>query len=106
MSTAVSSISAAHDLQTYFQQRRADLSQLGQALRSGDLAASQDAFATLQTLAQQHSPFASSDAFYLRRREQNFTDVGQALQAGDLYAANQSFGQLQGGFTGKPHTPA
>jgi hypothetical protein len=58
MSTsAVSSTSLNQQLTQYFQTRQTDLQQLGQALRSGDLAGAQTAYNNITTLGQS-GPFA------------------------------------------------
>jgi hypothetical protein len=99
MSTAaVSSISTFHQLQAFYQQRTADLKQLGQALQSGDLAGAQQAFGTLQTLSQS-GPLSSSNTFSKSQRQQDFAAIGQALQSGDLAGAQQAFAQLQSTFS-------
>jgi hypothetical protein len=98
MSTAaVSSNSLYQQLQTFYQQRQADLKQLGQALQSGDLAGAQQAFNAIQTLGQS-GPFANADPFSNKQRDQDFAAVGQALQAGDLAGAQQAFATLQSTF--------
>jgi len=99
MSTAaVSSGSIYQELQTYFQQRNTDVSQLGQDLTSGNLANAQQDFATLTGLGQ-GGPFANGDAFGAgSAREQDFTAIGQALQSGNLSAAQQAFSELQSSF--------
>jgi hypothetical protein len=99
MSTAaVSSGSIYQELQSYFQQRNTDVSQLGQDLTSGNLANAQQDFATLTGLGQ-GGPFANGDAFGAgRAREQDFTAIGQALQSGNLSAAQQAFAELQSSF--------
>ena len=54
MSTAaVSSNSIYQELQTFYQDRKTDLSQLGQALKSGDLASAQTAYTSLTGSGQQ-----------------------------------------------------
>src|SRR5579859_3798237 len=78
----------------YFQQRRADLQQLGKDLQAGDLTAAQQDFAAIQTLAQS-GPLANGNAFKVSARQQDFAAVGQALEAGDLAGAQQAFTQLQ-----------
>jgi len=98
MSTAaVSSNSIYQQLQGFYQQRKTDLQQLGQALQSGDLAGAQQAFNALQTLGQS-GPFASADPFRNTQREQDFAAVGQALQSGDLAGAQQAFATLESTF--------
>ena len=82
----------------YFHQRRADLRQLSQDLQSGNLAAAQQDFNSIQTLAQ-GGPFASSgNAFSLSSRQQDFAAIGTALQAGDVAGAQQALTQLQSTF--------
>ena len=87
------------NLQTpgYYHQRRVDLQQLGQALQSGDLAAAQQDFNAIQTLAQT-GPLSNGDAFKVSQRQQDFAAIGQALQSGDLAGAQQAFAQLQATF--------
>ena len=99
MSTApVSSGSIYQELQTYFQQRTSEVAQLGQDLTAGNVANSQQDFATLQSLGQ-GGPFASGDPFAPGNvREQDFAAIGQALQSGNLSAAQQAFAQLESTF--------
>jgi hypothetical protein len=94
---AASSNSIYQQLQGFYQQRKADLQQLGQALQSGDLAGAQQAFNAIQTLGQ-GGPFASADPFRNTQREQDFAAVGQALQSGDLAGAQQAFATLESTF--------
>src|SRR5208282_5598379 len=107
MSTAaVSSSSIYQELQSYFQQRRSDLQQLGQDIQSGDLADAQQEYSAIQTLGQS-GPFANGDAFKLSNREQDFNAIGQALQSGDLAGAQQALTQLENTFqrSGNGSTP-
>ena len=98
MSTsAVSSASIFQELQSFFQQRSGDLSQLGNALQSGDLNSAQQAYNSLVTLGQ-GGPFASGDPFRNSTREQDFSAIGQALQSGDISGAQQAFTQLESTF--------
>ena len=98
MSTAaVSSNSLYQQLQSFFQERKSDVQQLGQALQSGDLAGAQQAFNALQTSGQS-GPFASGDAFRNSTRESDFSAIGQALQSGDLAGAQTAFAALQSTF--------
>jgi len=99
MSTApVSSSSIYQEIQTYFQQRTSDVTQLGQDLNAGNVAHAPQDFATLQSLGQ-GGPFASGDPFAPgNAREQDFAAIGQALQSGNLSAAQQAFAQLQNTF--------
>src|SRR5208282_4324710 len=103
MSTAaVSSSSIYQELQSYFQQRRSDLQQLGQDIQSGDLADAQQEYSAIQTLGQS-GPFANGDAFKLSNREQDFNAIGQALQSGDLAGAQQAYSTLESTFHGSKH---
>jgi hypothetical protein len=105
MSTsAVNSTSLNQLLQQYFQTRGSDLKQLGQALKSGDLAGAQTAYTNIVALGQK-GPFAGGDPFKINQREQDFAGVGQALQAGDLAGAQQAFGSLISTFKARPLDP-
>ena len=97
MSTAGISSSSLVQAQ-YFQDRKSDLQQLGQALQSGDLSGAQQDFSTIEGLAQ-NGPFASGDAFAVNQRQQDFASIGQALQSGDIAGAQQAFAQLQSTFS-------
>ena len=92
--SGVSQSSAQAAPPTYFQQRAVDLVKLGQALESGDLSGAQDAYNSLQTLAQ-NSPFGSAAAFGFTRRQQEFNVLGNDLQAGNLAAAQRVFAELR-----------
>lgn len=95
MSTsAVSNSSLSQQLEQYFQTRRSDLQQLGQALAQGNLAGAQTAYNNIVTLGQS-GPAANGDPFLNAQREQDFNAIGQALQAGDLTAAQQAFASLR-----------
>jgi hypothetical protein len=83
--------------QTYFQQRRTDLQQLGKDLQSGNLSASQQDFTTLQSLGQS-GPLSGGNAFAVSARQQDFTAIGQALQSGNLSSAQQAYSQLESTF--------
>jgi hypothetical protein len=96
MSTAAVS-STPINQQQYFQTRQHDLQQLGQALKSGDLAAAKTAFSAITALGQ-GGPFAGGNAFKISQRQQDFTAVGQALQSGDLGAARNAFEALKDTF--------
>jgi hypothetical protein len=97
MFTAGVSSSSVNQATSYFQQRQADLQQLGKDLKAGDLSAAQQDFNAIQTLAQS-GPFANGNAFKVSARQQDFAAIGQALQSGDLVGAQQAFSQLQGTF--------
>jgi hypothetical protein len=94
MSTApVSATSIYQEIQSFYQNRQSDLSQLGQALQNGDLAGAQQAYSTLVSLGQE-GPFANSEPFYNSSRTQEFETIGQDLQNGDLAGAQAAFAQL------------
>src|SRR5271165_900067 len=96
MSTAaVSSSSIFQEIQSFHQNRQADLKQLGSALQSGDLNGAQQAYNTLATLGE-GGPFANSEPFYKSSRVQAFNAIGEALQAGDLGRAQAAFATLTG----------
>jgi hypothetical protein len=97
MSTSAVSINLVNQQsEGYFQQRRADLSQLSQDLQSGNLSAAQQDYTTLQSLAQT-GPF-NGNAFAVSQRQQDFSAIGQALQNGDVSGAQQALSQLQSTF--------
>jgi len=106
MSTsAVSNISLQQELQGYFQERHVDMNQLGQALKSGNLDAAQNAYNAILSLGQ-GGPFANGAPFVLAYREQDFQAIGQALQQGDLSGATQAFQTLQATFSQPQPGPA
>jgi predicted lipoprotein len=94
----ISSSSLYQQIQTYLQERRADLSQLGQALKTGNTSAAELADSDIVMLGQQ-GPFANGAPFYFANRDADFQAVGQALQSGDLSAARQAFKSLEGSFS-------
>jgi hypothetical protein len=94
MSTApVSSQSIYQELQTFYQDRQTDLSQLGSALQSGNLTGAQQAYSTLASLGQ-GGPFANAEPFSKSSKAQAFETIGQDLQAGDLAGAQAAFAAL------------
>ncbi|MGA7290760.1 MAG: hypothetical protein WBX02_21825 [Terriglobales bacterium] len=94
MSTsAVSGVSIYQELQSFYQNRQSDVSQLGSALQSGDLSGAQTAFANLAALGQS-GPFANSEPFAKSTRDQAFNTIGQDLQAGNLAGAQAAFATL------------
>jgi hypothetical protein len=96
MSTAaVSSSSLFQELQSFYQNRQADVKQLGSALQNGDLNGAQQAYNTLAALGQS-GPFGNSEPFSRSSRAQAFEAVGQALQSGDLAGAQAAFAALTG----------
>jgi len=95
MSTqAVSNVSIFQEIQSFYQDRRTDVRQLGSALQSGDLSKAQQVFATLVALGQS-GPFGNSEPFSSASRAQAFEAFGQALQSGDLAGAQAAFASLQ-----------
>jgi hypothetical protein len=96
MTTAVSSNPVnqpSPQMEAYFHQRSADLRQLGEALKSGDLTGAQQAYNAIVTLGQS-GPF-KGEPFAIAGREQDFQAIGQALQSGDLAGAQKSFSALE-----------
>ena len=108
--TGAQSSSAAADnassiyqqLRAYRQQRLADITQLGQALQSGDLAGAQSAFDALTALGQT-GPNKNGQVFSRADRAQDFQAIGQALQSGDLAGAQAAFANLSGTFDKQNH---
>ena len=92
---AVSSSSIFQELQSFYQNRQADLKQLDSALQSGDLNGAQQAYNALAALGQS-GPFANSEPFSKSSRAQAFNAIGEALQAGDLARAQAAFATLTG----------
>ena len=98
MSTsAISSFSIQHKLDSYIRERHHDLNQLGKALESNDLAGAQQDYADIQSLGQS-GPLPNGDPFLNPNREQDFEAIGSALQSGDLASARQAFEQLASSF--------
>jgi len=98
MSIASSSIAFPHNqMQNYFQQRHADLRQLGQDLKAGDLSGAEQEFSAIQKLAQ-NGPLATGGVFAHVNREQDFNAIGEALQTGDLASAQEALSALQSTF--------
>ena len=74
------------------QQQKDPLQLLGQALRSGDLTAAQQAYnALLQTTS---NPVQTQNSQF----SQGLTAVGQALKTGDLTSAQQTYAKLRQDF--------
>jgi hypothetical protein len=95
--SAVSSSSLSQPLQSYFQTRKSDMQQLGEALSSGNLANAQTAYNSINTLGQA-GPFSNGHPFISQQREQDFNVIGEALQSGDLAGAQQAFATLESSF--------
>ena len=90
----ITGVSSLYDqLQSYRQQRTADITQLGQDLQAGDLSAAQQDFTTLTTLGQ-NGPSKNGQVFQQAEHVQDLQAVGQALQSGDLAAAQTAFTTL------------
>ena len=70
----------------FYQERRADVSQLSKDLASGNMANAPQDFAALLALGQS-GPFKNGNPFGNKQREADLTAIGQALQSGDLAAA-------------------
>jgi hypothetical protein len=80
-------------LPKYFKERRAEVQQLQEALKSGDLAAAQQDYNNIVALGNnvlhRDNPFIRSD------RGLDFDAIGGALQSGDLAGARQAFAALE-----------
>jgi hypothetical protein len=87
-------------LQTYRQERKADVAQLGQDLQAGNLSAAQSDFAALTALGQS-GPNKNGQTFARADRNQDFQAIGQALQCGDLAGAQSAFATLETSLTQK-----
>ena len=90
---AVSNLSIFQELQSFYQDRRTDLRQLGRALQAGDLQQAEQAFSALAALGQS-GPFSNTEPFSKSNRAQAFEGIGQALQTGDLAGARAAFASL------------
>jgi hypothetical protein len=99
-------MAAQPDVQSFIRQRSADLGQLADALKSGDLNGAQQAYQALVSLGQQ-GPFKNGTPFGAANRAQDFQAVGTALQAGDLAGASQALEALRQTYlqTQPPVTP-
>jgi hypothetical protein len=79
--------------QTYFKERAAEVKQLSEALKSGDLAAAQQDYNNIVALGNKD---LHKDNPYLRAdRGLDFNAIGGALQNGDLAGAQQAFAVLE-----------
>ena len=82
--------------QKYINERRPEVQQLNDALKSGDLAAAQQAYNNLvalgNTVLHKDNPFLRPD------RGLDFNAIGGALQNGDLAGAQQAFAALESTF--------
>ena len=96
------SVAYQNSIQSQFQQRRADIQQLGQSLGVGNLAGAQQAFSALMSLFQTQSnsaamaggnglPMAGGNGSPLSAE---LAQIGQALQSGNLSGAQQGYAAL------------
>jgi hypothetical protein len=83
--------------QSFWQQRKADLNQLGQALRAGDTTAAQQAYDALVALGQ-NGPLRNGETFHRTDRAQDFAAIGQSLASGDASGAKTAFAALAATF--------
>ena len=85
-----------------FQRARAEVQQLNEALKSGDLASAQQDYKNLVTLGKNG---LQRDNLFLRSdRGQDFNAIGGTLQNGDLKGAQRAFAALQSTFKTPPPT--
>jgi hypothetical protein len=84
-------------LQAYRQQRSADLAQLGQDLKAGDLSAARKDFAALRALGRS-GPNKNGQTYQNAVRSQNLHAIGHALRKGDLAAAQSAYTVLTAKF--------
>src|SRR5258708_23914917 len=81
----------------FWQQRRAGLDQLGQALLAGNTDAAQQAYDALVALGQ-NGPLRNGETFHRADRAQDFAAIAQALASGDLAGAQTAFAALASSF--------
>ena len=82
---------------SFWQQRKADLEQLGDALRAGNTDAAQQAYDVLVALGK-NGPLRNGDTFHRADRAQDFAAIGEALASGDLAGAQAAFAALATSF--------
>jgi hypothetical protein len=96
IATSQPTLNPATPLPSYFKERRAEVRQLNEALKSGDLAAAQQVYNNIVALGKQalhrDNPFLRAD------RALDFNAIGGALQNGDLNGARQALAALQSTF--------
>lgn len=85
--------------QKYLSERRPEVHQLEEALKSGDLSAAQQAYNNLVALGNQ--VLHKDNPFLRRDRALDFNAIGGALQNGDLDGARQAFAALHDTFRQK-----
>src|SRR5712671_1875321 len=92
----------------FWQQRKAGLSQLGEALLAGNTDAAQQAYDALVALGQ-NGPLRNGETFHRADRAQDFAAIAQALASGDLAGAQTAFAALASSFghgtSGPPGPP-
>lgn len=94
MSTAaISGSSIFQEIQTFYQTRQADLKQLGNDLKNGNLGGAQQDYQSLTTLGED-GPFANSQPFSSSSWAQDFATIGQDLESGDVADAQAAFTAL------------
>lgn len=96
MSTSGISSSSFSNYENQIQQFQQEFQQLGQDLQSGNLAAAQQDFVTLQQLGPQSSSSSSTQSS--NPIATAFNQLAQDLQSGNLSAAQQDFSQIQQDF--------
>jgi hypothetical protein len=84
---------ATQDNHGFYRQRKIDLAQLGQALRSGDAEGAQQAYDALVALGHD-GPFKNGETFHRSDRAEAFSGIGNALASGDLAGAISAFNNL------------
>jgi hypothetical protein len=81
----------------FWQERKAGLDQLGQALSTGNTDAAQQAYDALVALGQ-NGPLRNGETFHRTDRAQDFAAIAQALASGDLAGAQTAFVALASSF--------
>jgi len=89
-------------LQQYLKERRPEVQQLQEALKSGDLAGAEQAYNNLVALG--NKVLGKDNPFLLSNRAFDFNAIGGALQNGDLSGARQAFQALADTFVKKDST--
>jgi hypothetical protein len=86
--------------QKYLAERRPEIRQLQEALRSGSLSAAEAAYNNLVSLAK--TELHQNNPFIWTNRAADFSAIGGALQSGNLSAAQQAFSALESTFKLRP----
>ena len=79
--------------QAYLKERRPEVRELQDALKSGDLAGARKAYNELVALGQNY--LGKDNPFLRRDRGLDFNAIGGALQRGDVDGARQAFAALE-----------